>query len=366
MYLNSASLQGAARWEGVTSARGRPFARSLALLLLLGLAGCEVTLDDEPADVEGDPRFASSRERCVVPTPASVRFSLDYPEGVYLISGDTGAGIALPVGTDPCAELGSAGTAGFPAVSLLDFTEQEREAGLETPDGYRLMLVPLSGFVSAGEGFLFYEKRLQKSVFEVRRVGVGVARLPFGEPAERLLPNRYPSEPTLLWFDSRGGRASSAVLGRDGLAYVYDVLKLSQWDFVTYVSAVKPEQIDEPEAYRYHSDIDWASTPELTEPVLTGAQSLSVVHHEHLDAYVFIFPALLDNTVIGMIADNPWGPFGEMQPLYEGTPPSQFWIRDVAAHAGLQAAEDRRLVTSYYTSPLDEPAGLRLVDVALR
>ena len=340
--------------------------RPFLLLLLVLLAACEVTLDDEPEELEGDPRFGTSRERCVVPSSASVKFSLSYPEGVYLISADAGLGIALQRDDDPCSELVAGGSTERPPVRLLDFTAEEREQGLVTEDGFRLMLVPVSGFVVDGQGYLFYEKNLQRDIFEVVRIGVGVARLPFAGPAERLSPKRFISEPTLLWLDSRGGRAESALLGKDGLVYVYDTFIQSEWSLQTFVARVLPERVADPAAYRYFGDDEWVDTPERGRPLLVGLPSLSVVHNAYLDRYVFLFPGVLSDTVIGLIADSPWGPFGEMQPLYEGTPPTDLWIRDVTGHQAFGGADGRTLLTSYYTAPGDEPAGLRLVDVTLR
>ena len=241
--------------------------------------------------------------------------------------------------------------------ALLDFTAEEREQGLATEDGYRLALVPLSGFVVDGQGYLYYEKSLERGVFDVVRIGVGVARLPFAGPAERLSPKRFISEPTLLWLDSRGGRAGSALLGKDGLAYVYDTFIQSEWSLQTFVARVSPDQVADPAAYRYFGDDEWVDTPERARPLLVGLTSLSVVHNPYLDRYVFLFPGLLSDTVIGRIADFPWGSFGEMQPLYEGTPPTDFWIRDVAAHQAFASADGRTFLTSYYTAPPDEPAG---------
>jgi hypothetical protein len=340
--------------------------RSLLPLLLVLLAACEVTLDDEPEEVEGDPRFGSSSERCVVPSSASVKFSLTYPEGVYLISADAGLGIALLGDDDPCSELVAGGSTERPPVRLLDFTAEEREQGLVTEDGFRLELVPVSGFVVGGQGYLFYEKTLQRDIFEVVRIGVGVARLPFAGPAERLAPKRFISEPTLLWLDSRGGRAGSALLGSDGLVYVYDTFIQSEWNHQTFVARVTPDQVADPAAYRYFGEDEWVDTPERARPLLFGFTSLSIVHNAYLDRYVFLFPGVLSDTVNGRIADSPWGPFGKIQPLYEGTPPTDFWIRDVAGHEAFASADGRTLLTSYYTTPIDEPAGLRLVDVTLR
>jgi hypothetical protein len=336
------------------------------MLLVLLLAACEVTLDDEPEEVEGDPRFGSSKERCVIPSSASVKFSLNYPEGVYLISADAGLGFALLGDDDPCQELVAGGSVERPAVRLLDFTAEEREQGLATEDGYRLVLAPLSGFLVDGQGYLFYEKSLQRDIFDVVRIGVGVARLPFAGPAERLSPKRFISEPTLLWLDSRAGRAGSALLGKDGLAYVYDTFVQSEWDFETFVARVSPDEVADPTAYRYLGDDEWVDTPERRRPLLQGMTSLSVVHNQYLDRYLFVFPELLSDTVIGQTADFPWGSFGKMERLYEGTAPTDFWIRDVAGHQAFASADGRTFLTSYYTAPPDEPAGLRLVDVTLR
>jgi hypothetical protein len=124
--------------------------------------------------------------------------------------------------------------------------------------------------------------------------------------------------------------------------------------------------VADPAAYEYFGDDGWEETPERGRRLLSGITSLSVVRNAYLDRYVFLYPAPLSDTVIGQIADFPWGPFAQVTPLYEGTAPTDFWIRDVAAHEGFGSADGRRFLTSYYTAPPTEPAGLRLVDVTLR
>lgn len=338
---------------------------SAAWLTAFALSACEVRLDDKAPELPGDERFSHSSERCAVASPASVSFSLAFPEGNYLISADTGAGFALPGDADPCALLDGASGGASEPVPLLEFTPEELEAGLENPDGYRLSLVPRSGFVAGGEGFLFYEKLLSRGVFEILRIGIGVAKLRFGEPAVRLTPNRFISEPTLLWLESRPGRAASAVLGADGLAYVYNVFPRGQFDTRVYLARVPPESIDELPEYRYFARDTWSDTEERAEPVFGGARTLSIVHSERLDSFVFVFAPPLSDVVIGMIGSSPAGPFGELQRLYEGVRPEDFWIRDVAVHSGFGADGGKTLLTSYYSTGGDS-AGIRLVDVVLR
>jgi hypothetical protein len=251
-------------------------------------------------------------------------------------------------------------------VPLLELSEDERAAGTQTEDGYELTLVPRSGFVADGEGFLFYEKLLFKGVFDTIRIGVGVARLRFGEPAVRLTPNRFISEPTLLWLDSREGRAASALMGTDGFAYVYNLFRQGEFDSRTYVARVDPSVIDDAGEYRYFGDDEWLDAEQRAEPVLGGMNALSVVHDPYLDGYVFVFAGPLSDTVYGRIGSLPSGPLGELQPLYEGVPPKDFWIRDVAVHSGLDADGGRTLVTSYFSDTGDELAGIHLVDVVLR
>jgi hypothetical protein len=275
-------------------------------------------------------------------------------------------GVALPNGADPCSSFEGVASGALEPVKLLELTPEEVAAGTRNEDGYELTLVPLSGFVDEGDGFLFYEKLLFKGVFDTIRVGVGVARLRFGEPAERLAPQRFISEPTLLWLDSREGRARSAVLGTDGFAYVYNLFRLGDFDSRAYVARVLPEFIADAGQYRYFSDDDWIDTEDRAEPVLGGSSGLSVAHDPYLDAYVLVFAGLLSDTVYGRIALLPSGPFGELQPLYEGVPPVDFWIRDVALHAGLSADGGKTLLTSYFSDTGDERAGINLVDVVLR
>jgi hypothetical protein len=332
----------------------------------LVLLGCEVRLDDKAPELPGDERFSSSDERCSVASTVSVTFSLSYPEGTYLISADAGAGIAFGPDLDPCAAFEGIASGAATPVPLLELTPEEIRAGTETADGYRLALVPRSGFVEDGQGYLFYEKLLEKGVFDVIHVGIGVASLGFGEPAVRLTPNRFISEPTLLWLDSRGGRAASAVMGADGFAYVYNLFRRGDFDQRAFVARVPPAAVADAAQYRYFADDEWIDSEERAEPVLGGMSSMSVVHSDYLGAYVFVFTAPLSDTVYGRISPQPSGPFGELQQLYQEVAPEEFWIRDTAVHAGLTSGGGKTLLTSYFSDTGDELAGIHLVDVLLR
>ena len=328
--------------------------------------GCEVPLDTTPEDPAGDERFGAAAPRCTVEGSVPIGFSLDYPEGTYLIAADTGYGVPLAPDADPCTALDGILGGETPVVPLLDFTEQELEQGLETPDGFTLQLVPRSGVVVDGVGYLFYEKLLSRDLFDVLRIGVGVARLPFGGAAERLEVGRYASEPTLLWIDSRRGRAESAVLGDDGYAYVYTTVA-EDWAQVVYAARAPVDALADATAYEHlGEDEEWEGSFDAARPLLVGMPSLSVVHLDALDRYAFLFPGFLSNSVYGKLGDTPVGPFGDTTLLFEGESPRELWIHHVAAHAAFGVGGERRFVSSYFTDPEKSPAGIRFVDVALR
>jgi hypothetical protein len=328
--------------------------------------GCEVPLDTVPEDPVGDERFGAAVPRCAVEGSVPVGFSLDYPEGTYLIAADAGFGVALEPGSDPCTALDGVVSGETPVVTLFDFTDQEVEQGLETPEGYELQIVPQSGVVVGGVGYVFYEKLLSRDLFDVLRIGVGVARLRYGEPAARLEVGRYASEPTLLWVDSRRGRAESAVLGDDGYVYVYSTVA-AEWDQVTYVARVPIDAIADASAYEYRGEDDeWEDSEDSARPLLVGMPSLSVIRVDSLGRYAFVFPGFLSDSVYGKIGDTPFGPFGDTTLLFEGESPEEFWIQNVAAHGVFGVGGERRFVASYFTDPENTPAGLRFVDVALR
>lgn len=330
------------------------------------VAGCEVPLDTVPEDPVGDERFGAATPRCTVEGSVPIGFSLDYPEGTYLIAAGEGYGVALGPDAEPCTALDGIVGGETPVVPLLDFTEQELEEGLATPDGYEMQLVPRSGVVVDGEGYLFYEKLLSRDFFDVLRIGVGVARLRFGQPAERLDVGRYASEPTLLWIDSRPGRAESAVLGDDGFVYVYTTVA-AEWDRTAYVARAPIDAIGDASAYEYRGDEDeWQDSFDSARPFLVGMTSLSVIRLESLDRYLFVFPGFLSDSVYGKIGDTPYGPFGDTTLLFQGESPEEFWIQEVAAHGVFGVFGERRFLASYFTDPEKTPAGIRFVDVALR
>lgn len=329
--------------------------------------GCEVPLDTLPEDPAGDERFGRAVQRCTVEGSVPIGFSLDYPEGTYLIAADSGQGVPLEPDADPCTALDGILGGETPVVPLLGFTDQELEQGLETPDGYEMRLVPRSGLVADGVGYVFYEKLLARGLFDVLRIGVGVARLPFGAPAERLEVGRYASEPTLLWIDSRPGRAASAVLGDDGFAYVYTTVT-EDWARVAYVARVPIDSIADASAYEYRGDDEqeWEESFDAARPLLVGMQSLSVIKLASLGRYAFVFPGFLSDSVYGKIGDTPFGPFGDTTLLFQGERPEKLWISNVVAHGLFGVGGERRFLASYFTDPEKAPAGIRFVDVALR
>jgi len=329
------------------------------------LGACEVPLETTPEDPVGDERFGAASPRCGVDGSVPIAFSLDFPQGTYLFGADSGYGVALEPGAEPCTALDGITSGETPVVSLLEFTEQELEQGLETADGYQMELVPRSGVVVGDEGYLFYEKLLTRGVFDALRIGVGVARVRFGEPAERLHVGRYASEPTLLWIDSRPGRARSAVLGDDGYAYVYTTVT-AEWGQVAHVARAPVESLADASAYEYRGEDEWEDSFDSARPLLVGMPSLSVVRLASIDRYLFLFPGFLSNSVYGKIGDTPFGPFGDTTLLFQGENPEEFWIQSVAAHGEFGADGMRRFVASYYTDPERSPAGIRFVDVALR
>jgi hypothetical protein len=154
-------------------------------------------------------------------------------------------------------------------------------------------------------------------------------------------------------------------MGDDGFAYVYDLFRRGEFDSRAYVARVSPESIDQVAEYRYFADGEWVDSEERSEPVLGGMNAFSVVYSPHVGGYVFVFAAALSDTVFGRIAPQPSGPFGDLQPLYEGVRPEEFWIRDVAVHPGLGDG-DESLLTSYFSDTRDPRTGIHLVDVILR
>jgi hypothetical protein len=354
--------------------------RALAVTLALSAVGCRVELDQEEL---GEPAFSQARELCVIPPPAGVQhgggFSLDFPGGAYWIFSDTS--VERPGGTrfqsssgalasrEPACAAGALAYVRDGAgeiAEIIPLTPDELAANATSTDGARIAIWPVSGFVHEQVGFLYFQKVELRGFFDVIVIGTGIARVRFGETAERLSPARYVHEPTLLWLDPQSSwAASGALLAADGFAYVYGCHQLSVFDRVCRVGRVAPARAAEPAAYQYFTGDGWSSAPEQSAIMLQGTDRVSVAYNRWLGKYVALHVGLLENRVLARTAESPFGPFDPPIELYSGTAPSSFWIRDVEQHPAHAAGGDRRIVTSYFSSPPDAEAGTRLVEVVL-
>ena len=357
--------------------------RALAVAALVLAPGCRVALDEEHLGEAGGLAGAEARTLCVIQPPADVTrsgaFSLDFPDGAYWIFGETivdlgGGSFAFLSNTravgsapfDPCAEglMDVVDETGAPA-QLISLTDEERAADAARTDGARTVLWPLSGFVHDGTGMIYYRKILFHDYFDFAVLGVGVARIALGGLAERLTPDRWVDEPTLLWLSPQADWGTGAFVAEDGLAYVYGCYQRAAWDWPCRVARVAPENAGDPAAYEYRAGDHWSLDVQFATEVAAGETYLSVTYNRHLGRTLAVYVGPLGNDVYAMAADDPWGPFDEPVKWFTGVAPSSFWIGDVHQHPYYAAENDAKLLLSYHTSPADGPAGIRIVEVVL-
>lgn len=351
----------------------------LALTLLLG-SGCTLSLDEEHLE-DLNPPFRDVHELCVQAPPAGVSqgtaLSLALPSAKAFFFGDTcvaaGSSFTLlpnteALATDPTNPCALDYVYDPPGDLLVPIALSDDELGLDQSrsDGRHTALWPLSGFVTGDVGYVFYQKVALSNYFDVAELGTGVAKVRAGEPAERLPAQRSADEPWLTWLAPNSDWGTGALLGNDGMAYVYGCYQRSAFDAGCRVARVDPAHVAEPDAYRYYdSGGNWSDRIEQAAWVLTGATNLSGFYSAARGGYVFVYSELLGNRVYAITAPEPFGPFSAPTLLTTGLAPQSFWIGRVDVHPGLGSADGRRIVFGYHT---DNPAapGLHLVEAVVR
>jgi hypothetical protein len=342
-----------------------------------------VAIDEEHLGGPPAVEAAETVARCILQPPAGVTrsgaFSLGFEDGAYWIFGETivdlgGDAFAFLSSTgavgrarpDPCGEgIASVVDDAGALVQIIPLTDEERAEDAARTDGSRTVLWPLSGFVHDGTGMVYYRKILLRDYFDFTVLGVGIARVALGAVAERLAPGRWVDEPTLLWLSPQTDWATGAFIAEDGLAYVYGCYQRAAWDWPCRVARVAPENAGDPAAYEVRMDDGWSKRMQDATEIMQGATYLSVAFNRHLGRYVAVYSGPLGNDVYAAAADDPWGPFDEPVKWFTGTAPSSFWIGDVHQHPYYTADGGARVLAGYYTSPADEDAGMRLVEVVL-
>jgi hypothetical protein len=354
--------------------------RTPFILILLSSSGCTLSLDEEHLE-DLSPPFADVRELCVQSPPAGVSqgtaFSLALPTGSSFFFADTvveeGATLSFLPNTEalatdtetPCAFDYLRDSNGDLHVPI-PLTEEERALDESRTDGRRTALWPRGGFVAGEAGYVFYQKVALADYFDVAELGTGVAQIRADEPAERLKVERYPEEPLLTWLAPNSDWGTGALLGNDGMAYVYGCYQRASFDVGCRVARVDPARVAEPDAYRYYDfDGHWSDRVERASWILSGATNLSGFYSAALGRYVLLYSEFLGNRVYAVTAPEPFGPFSEPVVLTTGLSPQQFWIGRVDVHPGLGSVDGRRFVFGYHTDNPTAP-GLHLVEAVLR
>jgi hypothetical protein len=181
-----------------------------------------------------------------------------------------------------------------------------------------------------------------------------------------LSAERYTEEPLLTWVAPNSDWGTGALVGNDGMAYVYGCYERAAFDVACRVARVDPEHVAEPDAYRYYDgDGGWSERVERAASLFTGASNLSGFYSEAERRYVLVYSEYLGNRVYAVTAPAPFGPFSAPVELTTGLAPREFWIGRVDVHPGLGSEDGRRFVFGYHTDAVAAP-GLHLVEAVLR
>ena len=344
--------------------------------LLVVLSGCIVDLDEET--------FAPGawREACVYPhapgvTAQTGAFSLTFSGETYWIFGEAtlaqpnargervlsnmGA-VARQVPTTCSDELDYVTDDAGQPVQVIPFADEEQAFNAAHPDGPRIALWPLSGFVHGGAGWIYYRKVLVRDLFDVAELGVGLARVDSGGLATRLRPAVHSGEPTLLWLNPQADWGTGAFLDPDGFVYLYGCSQRAAFDWGCRVARVAPDQATAPSAYAYYDALNdrWIDSPQNASVIFTGPMTISAGYNASLNRYAVVYAPFLSNDVEMRTAPHPWGPFEPGRTLLTGDPPAFLFIRDVQMHAAHHRDEGKTLFLSYYSAPESKMNGMRL------
>ena len=360
---------------------GLRYAPALLLLLLLAVPACRVSIDEEEISlVTGD----SSGVFCVYPPPENVyrngAFSLGFSGGTYWIFSETiiestpgrytflssSAAVAGQAPVTCSGELvdvvGPDGT----LTQIIPLTADEEAFNAEHPEGPRIAIWPISGFVHRDLGYVYYRKVLMNDYFDLTVLGVGVAQIGYGETATRPVVNRFEGEPTLVWVDPQADWGSGVFLDEDGYAYVYGCFPRSSWDNACRVARVDPEEASDPEAYAYFDGDSWSPFIGNAAEVFEGPGRVSVSYHRRLGRYLAVYSTIFSNLIEIRTAEHPWGPFTEALPLFEVEETGDWGITDLFLHPAYESEDGRTVFLSYYADPEGGRAGMRMIRLRFR
>jgi hypothetical protein len=342
--------------------------------LFLVLPGCITDIGEEeflPGEVQ---------KSCVYPNHPSVAagsgaFSLTFDQGTYWIFNGT-------VLKEPNAQgdliLPNSGVTTFTApacsgelqfvtdslgqlLQIIPFTEEEREFNSSNPEGARIDIWPIGGFVFNNAGYVYFQKALVRGFLDITPLGTGIARIEFGGAAERLTPNVHPQYPTLLWLSPQANWGRGVFLDQDEFVYLYGCFQQSTLGISCGVARVSPGSAADLSAYEYYDALNgrWVSEPQNASVIFSGARAVSAGYNAFLGKYMLVYARNLTNDIEISLADHPRGPFTESRKLFTGDSPAQFWVRDVHLHPAYFQENGRTLFLSYYSDPGNGSAGMR-------
>jgi hypothetical protein len=255
------------------------------------------------------------------------------------------------------------GAAGWPThVIALNDEELQYNATQSTPDCADRSCAWLTIWPSAlvhdperDRLLVFYTKLRQWNfVFGFEGIGFGLAEwIDLEKPANRLVFNRYPNEPTLLTTERPAAALGAAALIEGGMLYSFRCGKVPehQYDVAKpcLLARTDVQRVAEPNAWFYWvSDDTWSRDPAEAAAVFDGGNLMSVAHNEYLGGYLAIYSLPLSNSVVMRLGETLHGPWSDEAYAFEApVPPAELWIYDALGHPELERDGGRLQYVTY-------------------
>jgi hypothetical protein len=238
-------------------------------------------------------------------------------------------------------------------LQILSQTEQELAENDGRDDGRQIELEPLAGFASGAGAVLYYDKILTgPGIFERERLGTGVCVLDsLDEPGacQRLLPQRFEGEASLIFDKGERSWNRSALVADDGQVYLYGCFHSAAFVDSCSVARVVPERIAEADAYQYYNVFTgWTDDPWNSTELFDSAGPFTISYSERLKHYVAVRHDIWEATFRISTSENPLEGFAGDLPLFSVPAPEDWFVDGGREHRALRDG-DADLVLSYYT-----------------
>lgn len=347
----------------------------LSSVALLAAVGCVNELGEEEL---GRSRLGYTLEECIVPAPVGIRewgapVSLEHPTGslwiwesLVLEDGTQLRNAAAFVKSVDQVCNGDMEFASGPEgnlISIIALTPEEEAENSGRTDGRELQLRCTGGFVHEGRGYLYYEKVLAgPGLFDSVVLGMGICLSdePLF-PCERTMPDRYPSDPALMWDRTERIWNRGGFVAQDGYAYLFGCIHAAAFEDLCGVARVLPADAGDPFSYRYYNELDgWKESPWDATVVFEEAGRVTPFFSAYLGRYVAVTTNIWESSVEARLSRRPFADFEEKHLLFDAIHPKGWFIGGGSAHAAMSPDGGRSVAVTYFTDA-DSGYGLHLV-----